>query len=257
MSKQFQALARLDIDQARERLELKQSHARRFLACINRIGPLAENAAILDIGAAQGQFAIACAKLGLKASGVEPAEKAVALAGELAAQNGVDVSIKQGFAEQLPFDDEQFDIVHSNSVMEHVCDAQKSMDEAFRVLRPGGIFWFSTASALCPRQMEIRRFPCFGWYPDRLKRKIMFWARDNAPHLVGHSVAPAINWFTPAKAQRMLSQAGFDRFFDRWDLARADGSPLRRLVLSSVKSSRATRVLSQVLIRNFTFAGGK
>ena len=257
MSSQFMALERLDMHQAELRLERKQSHARRLIDCINRIGRLSSNAAILDIGAAQGQFAIGCAKLGLTACGVEPAEKALALADELARQNGVKVTLKQGFAEKLPFDDEQFDIVHSNSVMEHVCDAQKSMAEAYRVLKKGGIFWFSSANALCPRQMEIRRFPCFGWYPDRLKRKIMFWARDNAPHLVGHTTAPAINWFTPAKARRMLSKAGFSRFFDRWDLASPQGSPLRRLILTSVKSSRVARVASQVLIRNFTFAARK
>ena len=257
MSKEYQALARLDIDQARARLGAKRAHASRLLACIKRIQPVGDGAAILDIGAAQGQFAIACASLGLKACGVEPSEKAVALAQQLAAENDVDVTVKQGFAEKLPFDDEQFDIVHSNSVMEHVSDAQAAIDEAYRVLKVGGVFWFSTASALCPRQMEIRKFPCFGWYPDRLKRRIMVWAKEKAPHLVGHSVAPAINWFTPAKSRRMLGRAGFDRFYDRWDLADPDGSTLRQAALGCIKLCGLTRLASQVLIRNFTFAGGK
>lgn len=41
--------------------------------------------------------------------------------------------------ESIPFPDNSFDIVHSSNVLEHVSDPQKTLMEAFRVLKPGGL----------------------------------------------------------------------------------------------------------------------
>src|SRR5687768_12126977 len=49
-------------------------------------------------------------------------------------------NIKVCPAEDLDFQDNFFDIVFSNEVLEHVNDDQKSVDEAWRVLKPGGKF---------------------------------------------------------------------------------------------------------------------
>jgi 2-polyprenyl-6-hydroxyphenyl methylase/3-demethylubiquinone-9 3-methyltransferase len=43
--------------------------------------------------------------------------------------------IKQGFAENLPFENEIFDVVYSSHVLEHVNDEQKSLQEMKRVLK--------------------------------------------------------------------------------------------------------------------------
>lgn len=39
---------------------------------------------------------------------------------------------------QIPFDDESFDVVFCNHVLEHVDDDRKAMSEIFRVMKPGG-----------------------------------------------------------------------------------------------------------------------
>ena len=39
----------------------------------------------------------------------------------------------------LPFDDESFDVVFCNHVLEHIEDDKKAMNELFRVLKPGGL----------------------------------------------------------------------------------------------------------------------
>ena len=39
---------------------------------------------------------------------------------------GVTVPVKQGGAEQMPFENEEFDFVHANSVIEHVQDIERS-----------------------------------------------------------------------------------------------------------------------------------
>ncbi|MCA1910242.1 MAG: class I SAM-dependent methyltransferase [Magnetospirillum sp.] len=44
----------------------------------------------------------------------------------------------QGDAENLPFDDDSFDIVYSNGVLHHTPDTEKAIAEVHRVLKPGG-----------------------------------------------------------------------------------------------------------------------
>ena len=44
-----------------------------------------------------------------------------------------------GFAEDIPLDSASVDIVLCNQVLEHVADAEKTCEEIFRILRPGGI----------------------------------------------------------------------------------------------------------------------
>src|SRR5262249_53001175 len=41
-------------------------------------------------------------------------------------------------AERLPFDDASFDLFYSHGVLHHTPDTQRAIDEAHRVLRPGG-----------------------------------------------------------------------------------------------------------------------
>ena len=44
----------------------------------------------------------------------------------------------QSDAENLPFADNSFDIVYSNGVLHHTPDTERSIDEVYRVLKPGG-----------------------------------------------------------------------------------------------------------------------
>lgn len=39
---------------------------------------------------------------------------------------------------EMPFDDQTFDVVFCNHVMEHVADDRKAMKEILRVMKPGG-----------------------------------------------------------------------------------------------------------------------
>ena len=49
-----------------------------------------------------------------------------------------------GSAEALPFENEKFDLVFSDNVMEHLENPSKVMREVWRVLKPGGVFIFKT-----------------------------------------------------------------------------------------------------------------
>jgi 2-polyprenyl-3-methyl-5-hydroxy-6-metoxy-1,4-benzoquinol methylase len=204
-----QATEQLSFDDALAMLQTSEDYAGKILTRLRSIRPLdPESTTVVDIGAAQGRFVIGCARLGYRAIGIEPWVPAREMAAQLARRAGMDVQILPGTAEATGLPSNQFDVITAASVIEHVKDAQAAFNEAYRILRPGGIFWFCTASSRCPRQHEIDGFPFFGWYPHSLKRRIMAWTQKNKPHLIGHTEAPAINWFTPRKARRMLQQAG-------------------------------------------------
>ena len=258
MARKHHAPERLSFDQALARLPVIEAHLKKILARLERVRPLGPRAKVLDIGAAQGLFLIACARHGLDAVGVEPSDAARELARRLAEHEGTAVRILPGTAESLPLPDEQFDFAHANSVIEHVGDAAAAFGEVFRVLKPGGVFWFSAASSMCPRQREIAWFPAFGWYPGRLKRRIMEWAGKNRPHLIGHTATPAINWFTPGKARRMLRQAGFSRVYDRWDLRLpAEGGKLHAAALRLIRSCGPSKLIAEVLVPHCSYAAVK
>jgi len=240
------------------RLPAADADARRLLTSLQRLVDLPESLDILDVGAAAGLFVLAANRMGHRAVGVEPWDGARRVAAQLAQREGVDVPMLAGAAEELPVEPGRFDVVRAMSVIEHVRDPQAAFAEAFRALRPGGVFWFFAASSVCPRQGEISGFPLFGWYPDGLKRRIMLWARDHRPELVGHSKTPAMNWFTPAKARRMLRVAGFREVCDRWQLPRpVELGAAKRAVLAVVRSSPVTRLLADVLRPSCAYAAIK
>jgi SAM-dependent methyltransferase len=205
--------------------------------------------AILEIGSAAGANLAALNSLGYTARGVEPWEPARRNAHRLARHLGIGLEVDRGRAEELQYDSEVFDLVLAFAVMEHVDDIEASLAEISRVLKPRGGFWFSSASSMSPRQFEIRRFPLFGWYPDRLKRAIMIWARDRHPKLIGNTTTPAMHWFTPRKAQRVLTTAGFSRVLDRWDLRLAAATSRRsRFILRIITAHRLTRAAADVVV---------
>jgi SAM-dependent methyltransferase len=250
----MQAVEKRTIQKVIADLPSKEKGACWLISRLKHNNLLPNHPLILDVGTAQGSFLISCAKLGYQAVGVEPSEIARKTGEQLARRMGFRLEVRAGYVEDLPFQAETFDIVHALSVIEHVADVKAAFAEVYRVLKPGGIFWFNGASALHPFQKEIQGFPLFGWYPDRLKRKIMYWAREHKPELVGHTETPAINWFTPWKARRLLFEAGFSKVYDQWDLDRERHySLLHRVVVSLIRSSFITKIVADILLGGCSF----
>jgi 2-polyprenyl-6-hydroxyphenyl methylase/3-demethylubiquinone-9 3-methyltransferase len=216
------------------------------------IGPPAR---VLDIGSAQGLFVIAANELGYDCIGVEPSPEARRTAEELGARLGVANPVSAGWAEDLPFEDASFDVIHASSVFEHVIELKKALSEAARVLRPGGVLWFSSASSVCPRQHEIAKVPFFGWYPLPLKRRVMYWARDRHPDLIGGTDTPAIHWFTPRSATRMLHEAGFTDVVGRWQLRQLnEQSGWKRQAVAAVKNRKILSLAADVVVPGCSYA---
>jgi SAM-dependent methyltransferase len=237
------------IDQVMDLLPVYETRMDKLLAEVTphceRIRP---GASVLELGAAQGLFVYALRNAGYDARGIEPWEPAIGTSRKVAERTGIEIKIAHGRAEDLPYEDEEFDFVLALSVMEHVEDHMAAFREAHRVLRPRGGFYFHTTSALNPRQNEIGGFPLFPWYPGPVKRRIMRWAAEKRPSLVGGTTTPAINWFTPWGLRRDLRSAGFREVVERWDLKHDQSfEGWRSSALKIVRSAKPLRFAGEFI----------
>ncbi len=93
--------------------------------------------------------------------------------------------------EALAFEDNTFDIVFHNEVLEHVQDDQKTIDECLRVLKPGGLMIFFTPNTLWPFEQHGMFFrgkyywgniPLLPYMPNFIYKKF-------APHVRNYSAS--------------------------------------------------------------------
>ena len=94
---------------------------------------------VLDAGCGRGEVLLACARAGAKVAGVDYADAAVEIAGEVLAEvDGAD--LRQGEVTALPWPDESFDRALFADVIEHLEPDQgrAALHELHRVLKPGG-----------------------------------------------------------------------------------------------------------------------
>jgi SAM-dependent methyltransferase len=115
---------------------------------------------VLDLGAGHGITSYAFAKSGCRVTALEPDSSRKVGTGAikgLARESGLNINVVQGFAEQLPFDKDAFDIVYGRQVMHHASDLSALCTEAARVLRPGGAF-LMTREHVISKKDDLPRF---------------------------------------------------------------------------------------------------
>ena len=103
--------------------------------------PSAANKTILEIGVGAGADFQNWCRHARHATGVDLTDKAIALTRERLELSRVpreQYALHTADAENLPFEDESFDLVYSWGVLHHTPDTNRAFREVFRVLRPGG-----------------------------------------------------------------------------------------------------------------------
>jgi arsenite methyltransferase len=143
---------------------------------------------VLDLGSGGGIDVLLSAKrVGPtgKAYGLDMTDEMLALANENKLKAGAqNVEFLKGEIEKIPLPDNTVDVIISNCVINLSADKQRVIEEAFRVLKPGGRFAVS--------DVVVR-----GDVPDEVKRNMELW--------VG-CVAGALQ---ETEYERLLNAAGF------------------------------------------------
>lgn len=135
-----------------------------------------EGKRVLEIGSGAGGHSALFARHGAVVTAVDITEKRVAATTAKFRLMGADAAgcrAMQADAEALPFEDASFDIIYSNGVLHHTRDTEKALDEAFRVLKPGGLavvmlycksswhYWINMW--LCVGVLKVRAFGDPDW----------------------------------------------------------------------------------------------
>ena len=170
----------------------------------------------LEIGSGTGYFSLNLLQLGvierLTATDISPGM--LEQLSTTAAGLGLEAATVATEAEELPFEDESFDIVFGHAVLHHIPDLERAFSEFLRVLRPGGAIAFAGEPsrygdrlAAVPKRAGTIVAPAW-------RRAIGASARlvPEAEQSHGHALEGEVDVhaFAPADLRRLLRGSGFE-----------------------------------------------
>jgi SAM-dependent methyltransferase len=170
----------------------------------------------LEIGAGTGYFSLNLLQLGvierLTATDISPGM--LRRLSTTAEGLGLEARTVRAEAEELPFEDESFDLVFGHAVLHHIPDLERALAEFRRVLRPGGAIAFcgepsryGDRLAALPKRAGLIVAPAW--------RRLLGARRRAVPETEqsqGHSLEGEVDVhaFAPADLRRLLRDAGFE-----------------------------------------------
>lgn len=167
-------------------------------AFVERLVELGAAGRVLDIGCGPGQVALLIAERidGTEVVGIDLARHMLEVAQQRRAGSAVEarVSFELADAKGLPYPDNAFDTVCSNTILHHIPDPRPFLAEAGRVLKPGG--------ALLVRDLFRPRDPAT---VDALVREHAAQANPTQRELFRASLCAAL---TPAELEAVAVEAG-------------------------------------------------
>ena len=125
-----------------------------------------------------------------------------------------DVTTVATEAEELPFEDESFDLVFGHAVLHHIPDLDRAFAEFRRVLRPGGMIAFAGEPsrygdrlAALPKRAGLLAAPAWRRLIGARERAVA-----EADQSEGHSLEGEVDVhaFAPADLRRLLRDGGFE-----------------------------------------------
>lgn len=97
---------------------------------------------VLDVGCGAGVEVVRFARAGARVTGVDVADRAIALSRANLTCQGLTARLTVADGEALPFRDSTFDFVYAHGVVQYTDSDRHLVAECRRVLRPGGIAMF-------------------------------------------------------------------------------------------------------------------
>jgi ubiquinone/menaquinone biosynthesis C-methylase UbiE len=171
----------------------------------------------LEIGSGTGYFSLNLLQMGtierLTATDISPGM--LATLSRTAEQLGLEAETVATEAEELPFDDESFDIVFGHAVLHHIPDLERAFAEFRRVLRPGGVIAFcgepsryGDRLAALPKRTALLTAPVWRRAVRARERAVPESDLSGGHALEGEVDVHA---FAPADLRRLLNDAGFEQ----------------------------------------------
>lgn len=149
---------------------------------------------LLDVGCGNGIFLKRMHKFGWDVSGVEPDSKAA----QQAMINLKSDKIVIGNIENSGFEDNTFDAITMNHVVEHLLDPVDTLKNCFRILKPNGLLVVATPNA---ESLGARHFKNLwrGWEPPRhihifSPRSLKLVAEQAGFHIVSNTTPSGMSY---------------------------------------------------------------
>lgn len=103
---------------------------------------------VLELGCGAAQWSIALAGLGARPVGLDLSRRQLEHARKAMGEAGVEFPLVEASAENVPLDDESFDVVFCDHGAFNFADPARLVPECARLLRPGGLLAFSMLTPL-------------------------------------------------------------------------------------------------------------
>lgn len=174
----------------------------------------------LDIGCGEGRFCRKLSENGVDATGIDPTHGLISAARSRHARGRYVL----GRAEELPFEDQAFDLVISYLSLIDIADFERAISEMARVLKPGGALLIANLTSFSTAGAES------GWVRDAMGRKLHY----PIDHYLTSRAVPVsyrgiriTNYHRPLRAyMKLLLDAGLDlTYFDEPDPVAAAPEP--------------------------------
>lgn len=146
---------------------------------------------VLDVGCGGGYTCEFLARRGAIVYGLDRSRACIEVAKEHAATKGFHIDYRYGVAEELPYENDYFDVAVCVDVLEHVDDVRRVLSEIYRILKPGSLFFFDTIN---------RNF----W-----SRLIMIWLLEDWLGEIPRGIHDWRKFITPQELETMLIKSGF------------------------------------------------
>lgn len=127
---------------------------------------------VLDVGCGDGVLCVHLAGAGGIVTGLDTDPRMLAAARERASASGATITFVEGDARSLPFSEGSFDVVVAIAVLCFVADAEHTVKEMARVLRPGGRLVLGGLGRISLWAAKRR---LSGWLGSRTWRNARFW----------------------------------------------------------------------------------
>jgi SAM-dependent methyltransferase len=207
---------------------------------------------VLDVACGNGNATLAAARSGTHAVGIDYVPELLEDARARAAAEGLDVEFRLSGAEDLPFDDANFDAALTVFGSMFAPDHRRTADEIIRVVRPGGTVGLASWR---PDGFIGQMFQVVSRYvapPAGVASPLLWGTEEHLDELFGASAA-VVSHVERTCTWRFTSPEQFVAFFRRWY------GPTVKAFEALDESAQAglARDLAELARRSDRYAGGE